>query len=31
VVIPRDLTVEEAKRLGAFLLTLAADFKPGEL
>lgn len=31
VVIPRDLTMEEAKRLGAFLLTLAADFKPGEL
>jgi hypothetical protein len=31
VVIPRDLTVEEAKRLGAFLLTLAPDFKPGEL
>jgi hypothetical protein len=31
VVIPRDLTVEEAKRLGAFLLTLAADFKPGDV
>ncbi len=28
VVIPRDLTVEEAKRLGAFLLTLASDFSP---
>lgn len=31
VVIPRDLTVEEAKRLGAFLLTLATDFKPSEV
>jgi hypothetical protein len=28
VVVPRDLTVEEAKRLGAFLLSLAVDFKP---
>lgn len=28
VVIPRDLTVEEAKRLGAFIMTLASDFKP---
>lgn len=28
VVIPRDLKVEEAKRLGAFLLTLASDFSP---
>lgn len=28
VVIPRDLTSEEARRLGAFLLTLAADFRP---
>lgn len=28
VVIPRDLTTEEARRLGAFLLTLAADFRP---
>lgn len=28
VVIPRDLTAEEARRLGAFLLTLAADFRP---
>jgi hypothetical protein len=27
VVIPRDLTMEEAKRLGAFLTTLAIDFK----
>jgi hypothetical protein len=29
VVIPRDLTAEEARRLGAFLLTLATDFRPG--
>jgi hypothetical protein len=29
VVIPRDLTAEEARRMGAFLLTLAADFRPG--
>ena len=29
VVIPRDLTVDEARRMGAFLLTLAPDFKPG--
>jgi len=28
VLIPRDLTAEEARRLGAFLLTLAADFRP---
>jgi hypothetical protein len=28
VVIPRDITVDEARRLGAFILTLAADFKP---
>ena len=28
VVVPRDLTVEEAQRMGAFLLTLAIDFKP---
>ena len=28
VVVPRDLTVEEAQRMGAFLLTLAVDFKP---
>lgn len=28
VVIPRDLTAEEARRLGAFLLTLASDFRP---
>lgn len=27
VVIPRDLTSDEARRLGAFLLTLAIDFK----
>ncbi|HUF36685.1 MAG TPA: hypothetical protein VMN37_12090 [Gemmatimonadales bacterium] len=29
VTVPRDLTVEEARRMGAFLLTLAPDFKPG--
>jgi hypothetical protein len=29
VVIPRDMTTEEAKRLGAFLLTLAVDFRGG--
>lgn len=28
VVIPRDLNVTEAKRLGAFLLTIAIDYKP---
>jgi hypothetical protein len=28
VVVPRDLTVEEARRMGAFLMTLAVDFKP---
>ncbi len=28
VVIPRDLTADEARRLGAFLMTLAADFRP---
>ena len=28
VVIPRDLTVEEARRMGAFLITLAVDFRP---
>ncbi len=28
VVIPRDLTSDEARRLGAFLLTLATDFHP---
>jgi hypothetical protein len=28
VVVPRDLTVVEAQRMGAFLLTLAVDFKP---
>lgn len=28
VVIPRDLSADEARRLGAFLLTLAADFRP---
>ena len=29
VTVPRDLTVEEARRMGAFLLTLAPDYKPG--
>jgi hypothetical protein len=28
VVIPRDLTAVEAKRLGAFLLTIAVDYQP---
>nr|WP_290228156.1 hypothetical protein [Trichocoleus desertorum] len=28
VVIPRDLNVVEAKRLGAFLLTIAVDYQP---
>jgi hypothetical protein len=28
VVVPTDLTVEEARRMGAFLLTLAPDFRP---
>lgn len=28
VTVPRDLTVEEAQRMGAFLLTLAVDFRP---
>jgi len=28
VVVPRDLTVEEAHRMGAFLETLAIDFRP---
>jgi hypothetical protein len=27
VVVPRDLTVEEARRMGAFLVTLAVDFR----
>lgn len=34
VVVPRDLTVDEARRMGAFLVTLAVDFRPassGEL
>jgi hypothetical protein len=30
VVVPRDLTVDEARRMGVFLLTLAPDFKPAE-
>jgi hypothetical protein len=28
VVVPRDLTTEEARRMGAFLVTLAVDFRP---
>ena len=28
VTVPRDLTSDEARRLGAFLLALAVDFKP---
>lgn len=28
LVVPRDLTTAEAKRLGAFLLTLASDYEP---
>ncbi|MEP7175802.1 MAG: hypothetical protein ABI860_04565 [Gemmatimonadales bacterium] len=28
VVVPRNLTVEEARRMGAFLVTLAVDFRP---
>jgi hypothetical protein len=28
VVLPRDLTVDEARLMGAFLVTLASDFKP---
>ncbi len=28
VVIPRDLTAIEARRLGAFLLTIAVDYQP---
>jgi hypothetical protein len=31
VVVPRDLTVEEARRMGAFLLTLAVDFRPSPI
>jgi hypothetical protein len=31
MVLPRDLTVDEARRMGAFLLTLAADFKPDQV
>lgn len=27
--VPPDLTVDEARRMGAFLLTLAPDFRPG--
>jgi hypothetical protein len=28
IVIPRDLNTTEAKRLGAFLLTIAVDYQP---
>lgn len=28
IVVPRDLKADEAKRIGAFILTLAADYKP---
>jgi hypothetical protein len=31
VVVPRDLTAQEAQRLGAFLLTLAVDVSPETL
>ena len=31
VIVPRDLTVEEARRMGAFLLTLAVDFRPSSV
>jgi len=27
-VVPPDLTVDEARRMGAFLLTLSPDYKP---
>ena len=30
VIVPRDLTVDEARRMGIFLLTLSPDFKPGD-
>lgn len=30
VVIPRNLTIEEVKRLRAFLLALAQEDKPGQ-
>jgi len=29
VLVPADLTVDEARRMGAFLLTLAPEFRPG--
>lgn len=29
VTVPPDLTVDEARRMGAFLLTLAPDYRPG--
>jgi hypothetical protein len=28
LILPRDLTTEESRRLGAFIATLAADYKP---
>jgi hypothetical protein len=28
IVVPRDLKTEEARKLGAFLLTISVDFKP---
>lgn len=28
LVIPRDLSIDEARRLGAFVMTLAVDYKP---
>ena len=30
VTVPRDLTVDEARRMGVFLLTLAPDFRPSD-
>jgi len=30
VVIPRDMKVDEAKRLSRFILTLALDFQPND-
>ncbi len=29
VVVPRDISAEEARRFGAFIMTLAGDYKPG--
>jgi hypothetical protein len=28
LIVPRDITMDEARRLGAFIATLAKDFKP---